>query len=61
MTKTLDDFMDTFSDEERAKIKARAKVFIEEEYSLHSLRKAHDLTQDAWRNCLASSKKMSPA
>lgn len=46
MTKTLKDFVETFSDEERREIAARADALIEQEFTLRSLRQAHDLTQE---------------
>ncbi len=46
MTKSLKDFMDSFSEEDLEKIDIRAKDLIEEEHSLRSLRKAHELTQE---------------
>ncbi len=46
MTRSLDDFMQTFTPAEQAGIKARGAELIAQELTLRSLRQAHDLTQE---------------
>lgn len=46
MTRKLNDFLNTFTPAEQAKIQARASALIEEELTLRALRQAHDLTQE---------------
>ena len=46
MTRSLDDFMQTFTPAQQAKVKARGAALIEQELTLRSLRQAHDLTQE---------------
>ena len=46
MTRSLDDFMQTFSPAPRAKVRARGAALIEQELTLRSLRQAHALTQE---------------
>ncbi len=46
MTKTLDDFMQDFTPQERAKVAARTAELIEEELTLRDLRQARHLTQE---------------
>ncbi len=46
MTKTLDDFMQDFTPQERAKVAARTAELVEEELTLRDLRQARHLTQE---------------
>jgi DNA-binding XRE family transcriptional regulator len=46
MTRKLNDFLQTFTPAEQAKIQARASALIEEELTLRALRQAHNLTQE---------------
>jgi len=46
MTKTLDDFMQDFTPQERAKVAARTAELVEEELTLRDLRQAQHLTQE---------------
>ena len=46
MTRSLDDFMQTFTPSQKAKTKARGAELIAQELTLRNLRQAHDLTQE---------------
>lgn len=46
MTKTLDDFMQDFTPQERAKVEVRTAELVEEELTLRDLRQAQHLTQE---------------
>ena len=46
MTRSLDDFMQTFTPAEQAGIKTRGAELIAQELTLRNLRQAHDLTQE---------------
>lgn len=46
MTRSLDDFLQTFTLAEQAGIKARGAELIAQELTLRNLRQAHDLTQE---------------
>ena len=46
MTKSLDDFMQDFTSQERAKVAARTAELVEEELMLRDLRQAQQLTQE---------------
>jgi predicted N-acyltransferase len=46
MTKTLDDFMQDFTPQERANVEARTAELVEEELTLRALRQAQHLTQE---------------
>ena len=46
MTKTLDDFMQDFTPQERVKVEARTAELVEEELTLRDLRQARHLTQE---------------
>lgn len=46
MTRQLDDFLNTLTATDQAKIQTRARALIEDELTLRALRQAHDLTQE---------------
>jgi hypothetical protein len=46
MTSTLEDFMQDFTPEERARVAARTAELVEEELTLRDLRQAQHLTQE---------------
>jgi DNA-binding XRE family transcriptional regulator len=52
MTVTLEDFMQDFTPEERAKVAARTAELVEEELTLRDLRHAQRLTQERMANLM---------